>query len=79
MIEDRKGIQVSLIKKEIGEFVEDIQSGKSDLKGKKGIGIIAVAVAEEILNLFIYLNENNLMCTVSMNIQRYLNCRPSDS
>ena len=68
MIEDRKGIQVSLIKKEIGEFVEYIQGGKSDIKGKKGIGIIAVAVAEEILNLYIYLNENNLMCTVSMNI-----------
>lgn len=67
MIEDRKGIQVSLIKKEIGEFVEDIQSGKSDIKGKKGIGTIAVAVAEEILNLYIYLNENNLMCAVSMN------------
>ena len=61
IVEDEEGILEPLIKREIGDFVKDIygEIGMTvDKKGEPAIGIgrIAGAVAEEILNLKIYLN-----------------------
>lgn len=56
IIKDRESILGPLIEKEIGEFVEEITGEKFDIKGTKGIGKIAAAIAEEILNLHMYLD-----------------------
>lgn len=61
IVEDEEGILEPLIKREIEDFVKDIYGEIAvdvDKKGKPAIGIgrIAGAVAEEILNLKIYLN-----------------------
>lgn len=61
IIEDKEGILEPVIEKEIEEFVKDVfgETGADvDKKGKPSIGIgqIAGAVAEEILNLRIYLD-----------------------
>ena len=61
IIEDKEGILEPVIEREIEEFVKDVcgeTAGGVDKKGKPtiGIGQIAGAVAEEILNLRIYLD-----------------------
>ena len=61
IVEDKEGILEPLIKREIGDFVLDIYGELGvpiDKKGEPAIGIgrIAGAVAEEILNLQIYLD-----------------------
>lgn len=54
--EDSEGILGTLIEKEVGGFVEDILGEKADIKGGRGIGKVAQAIAEEIINMHMYLD-----------------------
>ena len=56
IVEDREGILGPLIESEISRFVEDVKGIKTDVMGKKAIGSIADALAEEIINLHLYLD-----------------------
>ena len=56
IVEDPEGILGPLIKREISRFIEDIWGEEFHFEGKGGIGAIAGALAEEILNLRLYLD-----------------------
>jgi DNA gyrase/topoisomerase IV subunit A len=54
---DPEGILWPLMEREIFSFVEDVKGEEvSDIKGAKGIVVFADAIAEEILNLQLYLD-----------------------
>jgi len=54
---DPEGILSPLIEREISEFVADVKGEiESEIKGTKGVGIVADALTEEILNLRLYLD-----------------------
>ncbi|OGD19728.1 MAG: hypothetical protein A2Y69_06830 [Candidatus Aminicenantes bacterium RBG_13_59_9] len=59
IVEDPKGILAPLVDREVGDFIEEVTGERIVLpsKGGKGVGIglIAGALADEILNLRIYL------------------------
>ena len=52
---DTEGILDSIIEREINLFIGDVFGEEPDLK-ERGIGVIATALAEEILNLHLYLD-----------------------
>ena len=56
IVEDSEGILGPLIKREISRFIEDVWGEEFRFEGKGGIGEIAGALAEEILNLRLYLD-----------------------
>jgi len=56
IIEDPEGILSPLIEREISEFIEDITGEKLNMGGKGGIGAMAGALAEEVINLHMYLD-----------------------
>lgn len=60
IIEDPEGILKPLVEKEVLEFIEDIEGEKPEMKGEKksriGIGSVAGALANEVINLQIYLD-----------------------
>ena len=56
IVESPEGILGPLVEKEISEFVEDVKGEDFYIKGKKGIGTLAAAAAEEIINLHLYLD-----------------------
>lgn len=58
MVEDSEGILGQLINREVSQFIEDVKGEKVQIEGKRGIsiGCISEALAEELLNLRLYLN-----------------------
>lgn len=56
IVEDPEGILGSLINREVSQFIEDVKGEKVQIEGKKGLGYISAALAEEILNLRLYLD-----------------------
>ncbi len=56
IVESPEGILGPLVERELSEFVEDVKGEKLEIKGTKGIGVIAGATAEEIINLHLYLD-----------------------
>lgn len=56
IVEDDKGILSSLIEREVSSFVLDVKGEKANVQGKEAIGTIASAIADEILNLHLYLD-----------------------
>ncbi len=56
IVEDPEGILGPLIKRESSRFIEDVTGEEFHFEGKGGIGAIADALAEEILNLRLYLD-----------------------
>ena len=56
ILEDPEGILGPLIKKEVGRFIEDVKGEEYPVQGRRGIGAISDALAEEILNLRLYLD-----------------------
>lgn len=56
VVESPEGILGPLVERELSEFVEDVKGEKLEIKGTKGIGTIAGATAEEIINLHLYLD-----------------------
>lgn len=54
--ESPEGILGPLVERELSNFVGDVKGEKLEVKGKKGIGTIAAATAEEIINLHLYLD-----------------------
>lgn len=56
LVEDEEGILRPVIEREIGEFVWDVEGIKLDSSGKKVIGFFSQAIADELVNLHLYLD-----------------------
>lgn len=56
IVEDTEGILSPLIEREVGGFVEDVKGAKADIMGEGAVGVVAEAIAEEIINLSLYLD-----------------------
>ncbi len=56
LVEDEEGILKPVIEREVGEFVWDVEGIKLDGSGKKTIGFVSQAIADELVNLHLYLD-----------------------
>lgn len=56
LVEDREGILRPVIEREVGEFVWDVEGIKLQGSGKKTIGFVSQAIADELVNLHLYLD-----------------------
>lgn len=56
IVEDEEGILGPLIEEEVGAFVKDMKGIKTEVKGKKAVGMVANAIAQGVLELHIYLD-----------------------
>lgn len=56
LVEDEEGILGPVIEREIREFVWDVEGIKLDYTGKKTIGYVSEAIADELVNLHLYLD-----------------------
>jgi hypothetical protein len=56
LVEDKEGILGPVIEREIGEFVWDVEGIKLEGSGKKTIGFVSQAIADELINLHLYLD-----------------------
>lgn len=56
LVEDEEGILRLVIEREVGDFVWDVEGIKLDSSGKKVIGFVSQAIADELVNLHMYLN-----------------------
>jgi|Deesub1362B_J571_1020462.scaffolds.fasta_scaffold00671_12 hypothetical protein len=77
VIPDKEGILTPLIERELSEFVEDVTGEKKEgLTGKSAIGIVASAVAEEILNLYLYLKTKKDRAELMKELEKKFGARP---
>lgn len=56
LVEDEEGILKPVIEREVGEFVWDVEGIKLEGSGKKTIGFVSQAIADELVNLHLYLD-----------------------
>ena len=56
LVEDEEGILRPVIEREVGDFVWDVEGIKLDGSGKKTIGFVSQAIADELVNLHLYLD-----------------------
>jgi hypothetical protein len=56
LVEDEEGILGPVIEREVGEFVKDVEGIKLDSPGKEAIGQVSEAIADELVNLHLYLD-----------------------
>jgi hypothetical protein len=56
LVEDEEGILGPVIEREIREFVWDVEGIKLDGAGEKNIGYVSEAIADELVNLHLYLD-----------------------
>jgi len=56
LVEDKEGILRPVIEREVGDFVWDVEGIKLDGSEKKTIGFVSQAIADELVNLHLYLD-----------------------
>jgi hypothetical protein len=56
LVEDEEGILRPVVEREVGDFVWDVEGIKLDGSGKKNIGYVSEAIADELINLHLYLD-----------------------
>lgn len=56
LVEDEEGILGPVIEREVGEFLWDVTGIKLDSSGKKAIGSVSQAIADELVDLHLYLD-----------------------
>jgi hypothetical protein len=56
LLEDEEGILGPVIEREVREFVWDVEGIKMEVSGKKAVGYVSQAIADELVNLHLYLD-----------------------